>query len=251
MTIDADLSLAALLNSGLAVCSTRIAEGGGVIGSLFLTGLVGSLSHCAGMCGPFVLSQVAARLEAVPAARMHEWRRLAGAALVPYHLGRATTYGLLGAVGALAAGSLPGLRWLAAGLLVAAAAFMVALAVPRLRTLGAGGGEWWSGRVGRLAQPLFRRPTGVRGWLLGVALGFIPCGLLYAALAVAAASGDPLTGALGMLAFVAGTVPMLVAVGAVGHAAVVHWRGPLLKWAPLLLVLNAGVLGFMAWRLLA
>ncbi|MBY0430344.1 MAG: sulfite exporter TauE/SafE family protein, partial [Rhodospirillales bacterium] len=46
--------------------------------SLFLTGLVGSLSHCAGMCGPFVLSQVAARLESRPASRMREWHRLTG-----------------------------------------------------------------------------------------------------------------------------------------------------------------------------
>ncbi|MGE5504774.1 MAG: sulfite exporter TauE/SafE family protein [Actinomycetota bacterium] len=249
--IDGPDSLSALLASGLAVCSTRVADGGGVIGTLFLTGLLGSLSHCSGMCGPFVLSQVASRLESVPASRMTEWRRLAGAALVPYHLGRATTYALLGALGALAAGRLPGLRWLAAVLLGAAALFLLALAVPALKRLGAGGGDWWSGRIGRLAQPLFHRPTGARGWLLGVALGFIPCGLLYAALAVAAASGDPVTGALGMLAFAAGTVPMLVTVGAVGHAAVVHWRAPLLKWAPLLLVLNAGVLGWMAWRMLA
>ena len=84
-----------------------------------------------------------------------------------------------------------------------------------------------------------------------MALGFIPCGLLYAALAAAAAGGNAIAGAAGMLAFAAGTMPMLVIVGTVGQAAITHWRAPLLRLAPALLVLNAGMLGFMAWQLLA
>ncbi|MBI3446810.1 MAG: sulfite exporter TauE/SafE family protein, partial [Magnetospirillum sp.] len=70
-------------------------------------------------------------------------------------------------------------------------------------------------------------------------------------LAAAAAGGNAIAGAAGMLAFAAGTVPMLVAVAAVGQAAVSHWRVPLLRAAPALLILNAGMLGFMAWQLLA
>lgn len=246
------------LSAGLSVCTVTVVDNGGLLGSLFLTGLIGGLSHCTGMCGPFVLSQVAARLESVPAAAMSEWHRLSGAALVPYHLGRATTYAALGAVGAAAAGLLAGagngFRFLAAGLLTLAALFLLGMAVPRLKSLWTGddaGEGWWSRTVGRWARPLFANPTGIRGWLLGVALGFIPCGLLYAALAAAAASGDPLAGAFGMLAFAAGTAPVLVAVGVAGHFAVGRWREPVLKWAPALLIVNAGMLGFMAWQLLA
>lgn len=250
--------LLASLSAGLSVCRVVVADNGGLLTSLFVTGLVGGVTHCTGMCGPFVLSQVAARLETVPAQRMSEWHRLSGAALVPYHLGRATTYAALGAAAAAAAGMLAGagggFRWLAAGLLGLAALFLLGMAVPRLKALWAGeaaGEGWWSRTVGRWARPLFASPTGVRGWLLGVALGFIPCGLLYAALAAAAASGDPLAGAFGMLAFAAGTVPILVAVGMAGHFAVGRWREPVLKWSPLLLVVNAAMLGFMAWQLLA
>ncbi len=246
------------LSTGLSVCTVTVVDNGGLLGSLFLTGLIGGVSHCTGMCGPFVLSQVAARLEAVPAAGMSEWHRLSGAALVPYHLGRATTYAALGAVAAAAAGLLAGsgggFRHLAAGLLALAALFLLGMAVPRLRSLWTGdtaGEGWWSRTVGRWARPLFTDPTGIRGWLLGVALGFIPCGLLYAALAAAAAAGDPLAGAFGMLAFAAGTAPVLVAVGLAGHFAVGRWRGPVLKWAPALLIVNAGMLGFMAWQLVA
>jgi sulfite exporter TauE/SafE len=248
-------SLLASLSAGLAVCRVTVADNGGLLTSLFVTGLIGSASHCAGMCGPFVLSQVAARLERIPVAQMSEWRRLSGAALLPYHLGRATTYAALGAVGGLAAGTLAGwggFRFLAAGLLALAALFLLGMAVPRLKALLGGGGEsWWSRSVGRWAAPLFSSPTGLRGWGLGVALGFIPCGLLYAALAAAAATADPLAGAMGMLAFAAGTAPALIAVGAIGHFAVSRWRTPMLRWSPLLLAANAGVLGFMAWRLAA
>ena len=247
------IDLGELLHSGVILCRVGVEGRESLLGGLFLTGLAGSLSHCGGMCGPFVLSQTAARLEAIPLEHMTEMRRLAGAALLPYHLGRATTYAALGAVGASFAGILggaAGFRWLAAGLLTLAALALLALAVPSLKGLAGGGESLWSARIGRLARPLFASPFGLRGWLLGVALGFIPCGLLYAALAAAAAGGNPIAGAAGMLAFAAGTVPMLVAVGAVGHAAVAPWRGPLLRLAPVLLVLNAGVLGFMAWQLL-
>ncbi|MCR6629563.1 MAG: sulfite exporter TauE/SafE family protein [Magnetospirillum sp.] len=248
-------SLLASLSAGLAVCRVTVADNGGLLTSLFVTGLIGSASHCTGMCGPFVLSQVAARLERIPVARMSEWRRLSGAALLPYHLGRATTYAALGAVGGLAAGTLAGwggFRFLAAALLALAAVFLLGMAVPRLKALLGGGGEsWWSRTMGAWARPLFASPTGIKGWGLGVALGFIPCGLLYAALAAAAATGDPLAGAFGMLAFAAGTAPALVAVGAIGHFAVSRWRTPMLRWAPLLLAVNAGMLGFMAWRLVA
>ena len=243
------------LESGLAVCRVVVETHGNLLTSLFLTGVLGSLSHCTGMCGPFVLSQVAARLEAIPAAGMSEFRRLGGAALVPYHLGRATSYGVLGAVAGWAAGALAGwsgFRFVAGGLLVLAALFLVGMAVPGLKGFLGGGGEtWWSRHVAGLAKPLFASPTGWRGWLLGVALGFIPCGLLYAALAAAAASGDPLASGLAMAAFAAGTVPVLVAVGAIGHFAIGQWRQQVLRWAPLLLVANAGMLGYMAWALVA
>ena len=243
------------LEAGLAVCRVVVETHGDLLTGLFLTGVIGSLSHCAGMCGPFVLSQVAARLEAIPAAGMTEFRRLGGAALLPYHLGRATTYGLLGAAAGWAAGTLAGwsgFRFVAGGLLVLAALFLIGMAVPRLKGLPGGGGEsWWSRHVAGLARPLFASPTGWRGWLLGVALGFIPCGLLYAALAAAAASGDPLAAGMAMLAFAAGTVPVLVAVGAIGHFAIGQWRHQILRWAPLLLVANAGMLGYMAWALMA
>jgi len=44
-------------------------------------------------------------------------------------------------------------------------------------------------------------------------LGFLPCGLIYGPLAVAAANGSPLRGGMMMLALGLGTVPMLMIFG--------------------------------------
>lgn len=260
--VDQDSVLLALIASGASHCADVVVDQGNLLVSLFMTGLVGGLAHCSAMCGPFVLSQVGARLEGVPASRMREWHRLAGAALLPYQMGRLTTYSLLGVAGASLAGSLgslTGLRWISALLLGLAALFFVGYAIPRVKALlpgqgagGGGGGEgWWSRHVGRIAKPLFAAPTGGRGYALGLLLGFIPCGLLYGALAAAASTGDPVAGGFGMAVFALGTMPTLFGVGLAGHVAGTHWRGILAKGAPVLLVLNAAILSWMAVSLVA
>lgn len=247
-----------LLHDGLNQCALVIDRDGGLFLALLTAGLVGGVSHCAGMCGPFVLAQVSARLEQVPLSRMSEFHRLSGAAVLPYHFGRGTTYALIGAVAATVAGhvgALPGLRWLSVALLAFAAFFFFGYAtksaVAFLPRLGSGGARWWTDRVSGLARPLFGNPVGWRGYGLGVALGFIPCGLLYGAVAVAAASGSALSGALGMICFVIGTIPSLLAVGLAGHLAGRTWRSAVARVAPAIMLVNAGVLGWMAWKLVA
>src|SRR5512134_3638518 len=82
------------LSLALAHCKSIAIDHGPLLLSMFLAGLIGSASHCAPMCGPFVLAQTGesmARLQVGSG----ELRRLAGAALVPYHTGRAITYILL------------------------------------------------------------------------------------------------------------------------------------------------------------
>ncbi|MBF0563554.1 MAG: sulfite exporter TauE/SafE family protein [Alphaproteobacteria bacterium] len=244
--------LVGVLDAGLARCHAGLTTNGVLMGGLLVTGLVGGISHCAGMCGPFVLAQVTTRLETIPASHMREWHRLAGAALLPYHLGRTTTYTVLGAVGALVSGSLtslPGWKWVAATLLMVAALVLLGHALPGLAKFVPKSAFWWSGRIESLARPLFSEPTGWRGYGLGVLLGFIPCGLVYAALAVATATGDPVSGAMAMMAFALGTVPTLVGVGVMSHVLASRWQSLAAQAAPLLLTANAGMLTVMAWRM--
>lgn len=223
---------------------------------LFMAGLVGSLSHCVGMCGPFVLAQVMTRLEGVPASEMGEVKRLTGAAVLPYHLGRASTYMVLGGVaGALAGGfvRISGLKVLSGVLLVLAAILFAGYALRRLGVpmpafSSSGGG--FANRFGNALKPLLANPVGWRGYGLGLLLGFIPCGLLYGALAASASAGGAVAGALGMGAFAAGTVPALLAVGLAGHVVGGAFSGVVSRVAPVLLLINAGLLSYMAWRLL-
>jgi sulfite exporter TauE/SafE len=204
------------------------------------------------MCGPFVLAQVAGRLERGRAAG-GELVRLAGAALVPYHLGRITTYTALGAVAGAIAGqatTLSGFPWLLAGCLVLAALAFAAQAVDGLRR-AAGGGGVLGAWLGRIAGPLMRDPRGLRGYGLGLALGLLPCGLLYGALAGAAGAGSAARGALAMAAFTLGTVPALVGVGWLGAFFGRRWLPALRLVATPVMLLNAAVLLILAWRALA
>ena len=205
----------------------------GLPAGLLLAGLAGSLGHCAAMCGPFVLGQVMADIERAPAA-YGEWRRLAGAALVPYHLGRVTTYVALGALAGTATAlfaSTPVFGWLSAGLLLVAALLMAAQALG----LAVGTRSPLAAPLTRLATPLSSRQGTMARYGLGVILGFLPCGLLYAALAAAAGTGSAGAGALAMAGFALGTVPALVAVGWAGAMARRRLRG-VARWvaSPLL-----------------
>ena len=206
---------------------------------LFLAGLAGSAVHCVPMCGGFVLGQVADRMARLPAARMCEWQRIGQGALVSYHLGRLTTYTILGALTAATIGRLPWLSIVSPVLLLLGAALFLAHVLRVLPGLSNVPAAWTHG-IARLA----RRAGG--GYPLGVVLGFLPCGFLYAALTTSAASGGPFLGALGMLAFGLGTVPALAIVGIAGQAAGRRWQRGIAIAAPYVMLMNAALLVAMA-----
>ena len=199
---------------------------------MLLAGLVGSPLHCAPMCGGFVLGQVSDRMARLPTSRLSECHRLRAAALMPYHLGRISTYTALGftaGVGGLLVQRLSG----GAGVFLLIGAALLLLQALR---------RWRPG----FALPLTRS---LRGYPLGLALGFLPCGL-YAALAAAAATGSPLYGALAMVCFGLGTVPALIAVGLFGAAAGHRWQRGVARLTPAVLGPNAGLLTGRGVRLL-
>lgn len=183
------------------------------LASTLLTAMLASF-HCAGMCGGFAIGASA------------------GSRLLPsqglYHLGKTTTYLGIGAVVGLASkglaiGGAPwhALRWLAllaAGLLVVAGLHALGAIPRRLLALAAQ-------RSSALLLPLqgvFRAAASHRGPLralvLGTLSGLLPCPLVYAFVAKAAASGSVLLSLANLGALGLGTVPVLVAVAASGHA---------------------------------
>lgn len=72
-------------------------------------------------------------------------------------------------------------------------------------------------KIWRRIEPLGRRflPPKHSGQALGLGLvwGWLPCGLVYSTLALAATAGGPAAGMRTMLAFGLGTLPMLLAMG--------------------------------------
>jgi sulfite exporter TauE/SafE len=213
----------------------------GLPAALLLAGLAGSLVHCVGMCGPFVLGQVMASVEQPGDRSYGEWHRLTGALLVPYHLGRFTTYTALGALagGATAVfASLEMFGWLSAILLIVAAGLLAAQALG----MAVNAASPATTLLARLAGPLSASRTALARYGLGVILGFLPCGLLYAALAAAAGTGSVVSGAISMSCFALGTVPALVAVGWGGLIMRRHLR-TIARWvSPPLLAGNALVM---------
>jgi uncharacterized protein len=245
-TMDFILQAIALCRDGLAHFGEKP---GGLGFSLFLAGLGGSLTHCAGMCGPFVLGQV--MTDAERATAYGEWRRLAGAALAPYHLGRITTYTALGALaGAVTSlfATTASFAWISALLLIAGAGFMLVQAFGH----AIGAGSPLGSAVARFATPLSASHRPLARYALGVALGFLPCGLIYGALGAAAGTGSAIRGALAMAAFAAGTVPVLVAVGWGGHFFRQRFQGVVRWFAAPLLLANAAIMLALAserlWR---
>ena len=242
-----------------AFCSgagTLAAGGGTLPAALFLAGLTGSVAHCMPMCGPFVMAQVADRLALVPAPRLCELTRLRSSLLLPYHFGRLTTYAGLGAAAASIGAVLAALPWfgsLAGALLLLAALMFAARALHRLAP-SLGTPPWigppWIGALARLAGRIDR--THWAGSLaLGLLLGFLPCGLLYTALIAASASAAPAQGALAMASFGLGTVPGLIAIGLLGHAAGRRLGRAIAVVGPAVMLINAAMLAALAWQRLA
>lgn len=193
-------------------CCTTAATAPGDLAQLFLFGLLMSAGHCAGMCGPLVCAvSLPARAEGAGAASAHS----AALFTAVYHAGRVSSYALLGAVLGMVGGLLPdqatAVAWQASlSLLAAAALFWVALALFNVFPLAS---LPFAARASRfLSVRLLRARTSLAArYGLGVANGLLPCGPVYTAAVAALASASPAHGALAMVAFGAGTAPLLVA----------------------------------------
>lgn len=196
----------------------------------FLGGVAGSL-HCIGMCGVFPVALAGG-------AREGRLRRQ-----LLYNCGRLNT---LACVGALSGGlgatiaALGPLRIAPRALAIVAGTVMVAIGLEMLGLAGR-----FSARAAALTQRVLGRslagvlasPSPVAPLALGVFNAFLPCQLIYAFAARAAATASALDGALLMVAFGAGTMPAMLALGTTRVLAGARVRARLSRIAGVLVLL--------------
>jgi len=169
-----------------------------------------SSAHCIGMCGGFAAAIGATQQRVAP---------LLIRQLV-YSVGRCLTYAFLGACAGFA-----GLYFsrFDNALVTAQQVFSILAGVVMVVVGGSVLGLFrWRrkqgpGVIGQLFAPMFRQLLNARGGLgyfvAGLANGFLPCGLVYAFLAIAVTTQHVGQGAVIMLAFGLGTVPAMLAIG--------------------------------------
>jgi hypothetical protein len=163
-------------------------------------------AHCLGMCGGFALALSAPD-------RTRAWNALGSHLLL--QLGKGVSYAFLGALaGAFGAALLrqPAFVWGARALALLAGAMLIAAGLALLGLRASRGGAaaaFLAPHLSRLMGPLLSaRPRGA-GLVVGLLMGFLPCPLVYAGLAAAAASGSAARGALILGGVALGTIPAL------------------------------------------
>ncbi len=200
----------------------------------FLTGLLGS-GHCIGMCGGLVA-----------ALSLSETGKQGGVFFqLLYNIGRITTYSSIGwLVGWLGsafayANTLAGLtRTLLIGsdlfvivLGLGSAGLFTKLNVMQLEFPGP------VKRITGLVTKLKKLPPALAAVPLGLIMGFLPCGFLYAMIIAAGQSAGATNGAIMMLSFGLGTLPALFLFGSTAHLLTAKRRSLMLRWAGIMVAL--------------
>jgi sulfite exporter TauE/SafE len=166
----------------------------------FLGGLMGSLTHCLVMCGPVVACQSACGGSC--------GRKMSAASQWQYHAGRLVMYGALGFFAALLSKQLAAASYWpmvsGAMIVIAGCLFLMSAVFPSRHTL------------------LGNAPK--NGFMRGVLMSFMPCGLIYAALMMAATLTNPFAGMFAMWLFVLGTVPALLVASGGAAMLAMKWQ---------------------------
>ncbi len=181
----------------------------------FLMGLFSSM-HCIGMCGSIIGTLTLSLSQEI---------RNNKALLVPfvfnYNFGRITSYTVAGALAGIIQtivtiqlGDIHGHRLLQilSAAVMTSAGLYIAGWFPRFAYIEKLGVHIWK-RIEPLGRRLIPVKNRMQAYWFGMVWGWLPCGLVYTALALSATAGDISKSALTMLAFGLGTLPAVMGVG--------------------------------------
>jgi sulfite exporter TauE/SafE len=186
--------------------------------SFFVALLMGLFSafHCLGMCGSIIGSLTLSLKREI-----RENKRLLLPFVASYNAGRVLSYSMAGMLAGFAENmlSMPlgeghGHRILQilSAIVMLGAGLHIGGWFPRFAYIEKFGNVVW-----RRIEPYGRRLVPVetlpRAFVFGMVWGWLPCGLVYTALALAATTGDVFRSTFTMLAFGLGTMPAVMGVG--------------------------------------
>jgi len=197
--------------------------------SALTLGLLGSF-HCIGMCGPIAI--------ALPLNNRNWFLRVSGALL--YNIGSAFTYAFMGAL----------FGFLGKGLVLTGLQQWVSILMGIIMVLSV-----VFPYIGKMSQPLnhlsfkltvpikkplsqlFQKRSAYSLFLIGLLNGFLPCGLVYIALAGAVATGDMLLGAVYMFLFGLATLPVMFLLNMAGNMVSLRFRNLIRRIIPVFIVI--------------
>jgi hypothetical protein len=193
-----------------------------------LFGLISSF-HCIGMCGPIAMM--------LPVDHNNPTKKVLQIML--YHLGRLTAYGMLGLFfGMLGKGLF--LAGLQQQLSIAVGILMIVLVVVPEKILA---NYNFSKPVYKLISKVkahlgaqFKRKSPDALFTIGLLNGFLPCGMVYAALFGAIAMQSELLGVAYMVLFGLGTIPMMSAVVLISNFITVPIRNRIQQLIPVFVI---------------
>lgn len=204
-----------------------------VLATALAAGFLGS-AHCVGMCSGVsgmiaVNANVRGMSTQIPLA-------------IAYNSGRVISYAILGAIvasfGDVAVSAAPqvaGPIRLLSGLIIVLVGLQIAFEIKILAPLERAGAVLWQ-RIAPLASNIVPVTNAPRAVGLGLLWGWLPCGLVYSALLIAATTASATNGALTMIAFGIGTMPAMVMTG-IGALTLSRFVGNARKTAGVLIIL--------------
>ncbi len=200
----------------------------------FMIGIVGSF-HCIGMCGPLALS--------LPIAKKSILAKLSGAFI--YNAGRVVTYSFLGAIFGLVGQTffLFGFQqWLS---IIAGSIILILVVLPNTNLVSNNISKSTSQFFNKLRTTLanlFNKKSSGSLFTIGLLNGFLPCGLVYMAIAGAIATGSVGSSILFMAAFGFGTLPIMWSVVFFGNFVSISLRKNIRRAYPYMMAFMACLL---------
>jgi len=207
----------------------------------FTIGIVGSM-HCIGMCGPIAI--------ALPIGNKKGIKKIL--ALLLYNLGRISTYALIGTFFGILGKTfyLAGIQRqvsVALGVLI-----LLSLVLPKAFSYNNKLLAWWNGIFRNFYNEmgvLLKKKSYSSLFIIGIINGFLPCGLVYLALAGALAQTEVFNGSLFMVFFGLGTLPAMFSVGWISNYISIKMRNRIRKASPILIGIFAFLLIFRGLNL--